>query len=32
MDGLEFLGILALLIGVIGFIVLMKSRKNSDGQ
>jgi len=32
MGGLELLGFLALLIGVIGIIVLVKSRKNSDGQ
>ena len=32
MGGLEFLGFLALLIGAIGIIVLVKSRKNSDGK
>ncbi len=28
MGGLEILGVLALLIGIIGIIVLLKSRKN----
>lgn len=32
MGGLEFLGFLALVIGVIGIIVLVKSRKKSDRQ
>ncbi len=32
MGGLEFLGLLLLLTGVIGIVVLVKSRKNSDGQ
>jgi hypothetical protein len=30
MGGLELLGFLAIIIGVIGFIVLLKSRKKSD--
>lgn len=30
MEGLELLGLLAIIIGVIGFIVLLKSRKKSD--
>ena len=30
MGGLELLGFLAIVIGVIGFIVLLKSRKKSD--
>lgn len=30
MGGLETLGILALVIGIIGVIVLLKSRKNSQ--
>jgi hypothetical protein len=30
MGGLELLGLLAIIIGVIGFIVLLKSRKKSD--
>jgi hypothetical protein len=30
MEGLELLGILAIAIGVIGLIVLLKSRKKSD--
>lgn len=30
MGGLETLGILALVIGIIGIIVLLKSRKNSQ--
>ncbi len=32
MGGLELLGFLALLIGVIGIIVLVKSRNKSDRQ
>lgn len=32
MGGLEFLGFLAILIGVIGIIVLVKSRNKSDRQ
>jgi len=30
MGGLELLGLLAIVIGVIGLIVLLKSRKKSD--
>ena len=30
MEGLAFLGLLAIAIGVIGIIVLLKSRKKSD--
>jgi hypothetical protein len=30
MGGMELLGFLAIIIGVIGFIVLLKSRKKSD--
>jgi hypothetical protein len=30
MGGLELLGFLAIIIGVIGLIVLLKSRKKSD--
>jgi len=30
MGGLELLGLLAIVIGIIGVIVLMKSRKKSD--
>lgn len=30
MGGLELLGFLAIIIGLIGFIVLLKSRKKSD--
>ncbi len=30
MEGLELLGLLAIFIGVIGLIVLLKSRKKSD--
>jgi hypothetical protein len=30
MEGLELLGILAIAIGIIGLIVLLKSRKKSD--
>ena len=32
MGGLELLGFLAILIGVIGIIVLVKSRNKSDRQ
>jgi hypothetical protein len=32
MGGLEFLGFIALVIGVIGIIVLVKSRKKSNRQ
>jgi hypothetical protein len=32
MGGLELLGFLAIVIGVVGLIVLLKSRKKSDGQ
>ncbi len=30
MGGLELLGLLAIVIGIIGLIVLLKSRKKSD--
>ena len=30
MGGLEILGVLALLIGIIGIVVLLKSRKNPN--
>jgi hypothetical protein len=32
MEGLELLGFLAILIGIIGLVVLLKSRKKSDSQ
>ncbi len=30
MDGLAFLGLLAIIIGVVGVVLLWKSRRNSD--